>query len=106
MSLQKKIIEQYKSAYPGQSLGQISNTTGIQVTRVFRLFKGATMRLREYEAIYQAILKKQVTAASLDCEFLYTAQKAVSTLSSTTINDLSNRMNHLIRISSISKQVD
>ena len=45
MSLQARIIKEYRIAYPMQSLNQIAENTGIQVTRVFRLFKGASMRL-------------------------------------------------------------
>ena len=40
MSLQARIIKEYRIAYPMQSLNQIAENTGIQVTRVFRLFKG------------------------------------------------------------------
>ncbi len=55
MSLQKKILQQYRVLYPHQSLRDISKKTGIQLTRVFRLFNGAPMKLNEYEVFYEFV---------------------------------------------------
>ena len=103
MSLQKRILVEYKSAYPQQSLFEISQTTGIQVTRVFRLFKGASMRLKEYESMYDAVLKQQSHATSIDCEFLQSAQKAIGILSPVIIDEMTQKIQHLIRVKNFNK---
>ncbi|MBY0518670.1 MAG: hypothetical protein K2P81_17300 [Bacteriovoracaceae bacterium] len=49
MSLQAKILSQYRKIYPHYTLREISSQTDIQLTRLFRLFNGAPMKLEEYE---------------------------------------------------------
>ena len=58
MQLQEKILNAYQKAYEGPSLNAISIDTGIQVTRVFRIMKGSTMKLNEYEIFQHRIDKK------------------------------------------------
>lgn len=54
-SLQKSIINQYQLKYPKHTLKQISSTTGIQITRVFRILNGYDMKLSEYQLFEEAI---------------------------------------------------
>lgn len=62
MSLQEKIIYQYKQLYPNDTLREISFKTNIQITRVFRLLNGKKMRLEEYESFHSAIAKKDLVS--------------------------------------------
>lgn len=55
MDLQKKILQDYRTLYPNESLREISSKTGIQLTRVFRLFNGSSMKLAEYQTFHQLI---------------------------------------------------
>jgi hypothetical protein len=55
MSLQIRIIEQYKKVYPNQTLREISLTTGIQLTRIFRILNGSAMKLSEFEKFQEAL---------------------------------------------------
>ena len=55
MSLQKKIIDRYRILFPKDNLRQISERTGIQLTRVYRLLNGKAMKTHEYEAIENVI---------------------------------------------------
>lgn len=55
MELQKKILQDYKTLYPNESLRETSSRTAIQLTRVFRLFNGSAMKLAEYEAFHRLI---------------------------------------------------
>ena len=48
MDIQKEILSQYKQTYPADTYQTISNKTGIQNTRVFRIFNGYEMKLSEY----------------------------------------------------------
>lgn len=58
MTLQNKIIQRYRLFYPQETLREASERTGIQITRVFRLFNGKTMKVSELEAFESAINKK------------------------------------------------
>lgn len=58
MTLQNKIIDRYRLFFPQESLRQVSERTGIQITRVFRLFNGKPMKVGELEAFESAIHQK------------------------------------------------
>lgn len=58
MELQFKILSDFREKYPDLTLKQISKLTGIQITRVFRLFNGSEMKLKEYE-MFQNTLKQE-----------------------------------------------
>lgn len=58
MTLQKKTLARYRQYYPHDTLREISARTGIQITRVFRLFNGKTMKVAELEAFDRVINEK------------------------------------------------
>lgn len=58
MNLQHRTIERYRLFFPNQTLRQVSVHTGIQITRVFRLLNGRTMKVNELEAFEKAIQLK------------------------------------------------
>ena len=58
MSLQKNTISRYRQLFPSETLREVSARTGIQITRVFRLFNGKTMKVGELEAFQTAITSK------------------------------------------------
>ena len=58
MSLQNKTIQRYRLFFPEETLREVSARTGIQITRVFRLFNGKPMKLGEFEAFERAINHK------------------------------------------------
>ena len=58
MTLQNKTLQRYRQFFPEETLRQISDRTGIQITRVFRLFNGKTMKVGELEAFEKAITNK------------------------------------------------
>jgi hypothetical protein len=55
MSLQKKILNDFRQHFPTHTLREIAALTDIQLTRVFRLINGAPMKLEEFEAFTIAI---------------------------------------------------
>jgi hypothetical protein len=55
MSLQKKILNDFRQHFPTYTLREIAALTDIQLTRVFRLINGAPMKLEEFEAFTVAI---------------------------------------------------
>lgn len=58
MSLQNKVIQRYRLFYPHESLREVSERTGIQITRVFRLFNGKPMKVGELEVFEKVINQK------------------------------------------------
>jgi hypothetical protein len=59
MELQKTILNQYMLLNQRPTLKKIAADTGIQLTRVFRLFNGSTMKLSEYQ-IFQRKVKEMM----------------------------------------------
>lgn len=58
MDLQKTILNQYMLLNNKPTLKQISEDTGIQLTRIFRLFNGSTMKLSEYQVFNRRVKEK------------------------------------------------
>lgn len=58
MNLQSKTLQRYRQMFPQETLKEISIRTGIQITRVFRLMNGKTMKVGELEAFEEAISSK------------------------------------------------
>lgn len=59
MSLQSNILKEYRSLFPSDTLREISEKSGIQLTRIFRLLNGSPMKLAEYEVFHEIIEKVQ-----------------------------------------------
>jgi len=58
MSLQTRTLHRYRQLFPNDTLKEVSARTGIQITRVFRLFNGKTMKVGELEAFEGVIVNK------------------------------------------------
>lgn len=58
MNYQQKVIRNYQNLFPNLKLREISDQTGIQMTRVFRIFNGAEMKITEYE-IFEKIVREE-----------------------------------------------
>jgi len=58
MDIQKTILNQYLLLNKKPTFKEIASDTGIQVTRVFRLFNGSTMKLSEYQIFNRKVKEK------------------------------------------------
>jgi hypothetical protein len=58
MNLQKKALHRYRQFFPNDTLREVSARTGIQITRVFRLFNGKPMKVGELEVFEGIVLEK------------------------------------------------
>lgn len=58
MELQNKILNQYLVIYGKKSFKAMAQDTGIQLTRIFRLFNGSPMKLSEYQIFEEKIRTK------------------------------------------------
>ena len=66
MELQKTILSQYMLLNNGPTLKKITDDTGIQITRVFRLFNGSTMKLSEYQTFQRKVKEKMGLTDTLE----------------------------------------
>lgn len=66
MELQKVILGQYMLLNNNPTLKKISTDTGIQKTRIFRLFNGSTMKLSEYQIFQRKVKEKMGLTDSLE----------------------------------------
>ena len=66
MDLQMTIMDQYMLLNLRPTLKQISEDTGIQLTRVFRLFNGSTMKLSEYQIFNKRVKEKMGLTEGLE----------------------------------------
>jgi hypothetical protein len=58
MDLQMTILNQYMLLNNKPTLKKIAEDTGIQLTRIFRLFNGSTMKLSEYQVFTRRVKEK------------------------------------------------
>jgi len=93
MSLQVAVLKQYKATFPQDKLKEISNRTGIQITRVFRIMNGSEMKLKEYESFERCIAKDFATS-----EFLDSAKQCLAKLNHERKRQLLNQMKHALKI--------
>jgi hypothetical protein len=87
MTLQNKTIQRYRLFFPEETLREVSARTGIQITRVFRLFNGKAMKLGEFEAFEKAIHQKMSLNPNYSRLGLL-AEEASSLLSTTEITKI------------------
>lgn len=59
MNKQQIIIQRYRQLFPQETLRETSIRTNIQITRVFRLFNGKPMKVKEFE-VFENIIQKKV----------------------------------------------
>ena len=59
VEMQKKILKEYCQLNGWPSLREVSDDTGIQRTRVFRIMHGEEMRLGEYQIFKSKVLRRQ-----------------------------------------------
>ncbi len=58
MGLQNAVLNEFYEIYNQPSYREIANITGIQFTRVFRLYNGNAMKVQEYEVFKKKIESK------------------------------------------------
>lgn len=99
MKLQNNVLNCYKAKFPNHTLKKISQRTGIQLTRVFRLFNGHEMKLSEYEAFQMACFRE--SNDSLFSKFFELSINSVQTLSEQEIRSITHIMEDLLEVNSI-----
>ena len=52
---QTKLIQMYRKKFPNESFRKMSKRTGIQISRLFRVFNGQEMRISEFLKIQEFV---------------------------------------------------
>ncbi len=102
MDLQKIVLSQYMLLNEEPTLKNISMDTGINITRVFRLFNGATMKLSEYQIFQQRVREKMGLTDSLETIALDCSLK----LSATAIKEIEVMLKRKIEIWKIKQSAE
>ena len=92
MDIQNALLHKYMDLKDQPTLQTMADETGIQRTRIFRLFNGSEMKLSEYLSFQSAVVEEQGRSKSLNSLF----QECESELSTKSLNDISNLMNSLL----------
>lgn len=95
MSVQKIVLKQFHESYPNAKLREISDKTGIQITRVFRILNGAEMKVSELES-FQSISNGTQTNHS----FIELSKKCALNLSANKRNFLQGMMEQSLKLHS------
>ena len=84
MDAQTTVLNQYMLLNGKPTLKKISEDTGIQLTRVFRLFNGSKMKLSEYQIFSKKVKERMGLSESLEAVAFECSQR----LSPEAIKDL------------------
>lgn len=94
MNQQKKILETYIEEFNRPTLREIAEQTGIQITRIFRIMNGSSMKYSEYLIFRELIEKKK----GLNSELIQIVEDATLSLSADAIEKIHNMLERKIRL--------
>jgi signal recognition particle GTPase len=97
MNMQKNVIKRFKSKYPDLTLKETSSLTGIQMTRIFRIFNGHEMKVSEYEK-FQEVIHQSEEVYEASNEFLTELFNNITKLSRNSVIDINNYVNRKVHI--------
>ncbi|NOT77473.1 MAG: hypothetical protein HOP07_00560 [Bacteriovoracaceae bacterium] len=100
MDSQKIILEQYSLLFGKPTIKEIAKDTGIQLTRVFRLLNGSSMKLSEYLVFQKKVKEKMGLSYGLEVLAFECSQK----LSPTAIMELEAILKRKIEVWKISQK--
>lgn len=86
MNLQTLTLTYVRQAYPGITLREIATQTGLELTRIFRIFKGHEMKLSEYQILNTFIEKKGRKTSVIKLQRLL--DESLEVLDDKTINEI------------------
>lgn len=102
MTMQQRTLDRYRKFYPNDTLRQTSQRTGIQMTRIFRLYNGMNMKVQELEKFENAINQKLKENPSFS-QFQKTFELASAVLTNEEISSLTHIISRKIKNKSYSR---
>jgi hypothetical protein len=103
MNMQEIVIKRYQELFPREPLRETAAKTGIQITRVFRIFNGSEMKLKEYESFEKIIQDTRPQTVNNEA-FLKVTRDCLLHLSENKISEYIHDMNMALKIKSLSKK--
>ena len=94
MFSQRNILQQYLRVSSRPTLKSISQETGIQFCRVFRLLNGSPMKLSEYEKFSELVVQKMGLAKGPNL----LAEECLQKLSPQGVQDLVGQMERMLML--------
>lgn len=101
MDMQKDLIQKIRKKYDNPTYKELSALTGIQLTRVFRVFNGYEMKLTEYMKLNALVEQREAHFNSLEA----TVKKCRYKLSDERLSQLNNYCQRQLEIVSIIKDM-
>lgn len=102
MTLQQKTLQRYRQLFPNETLRETSARTSIQITRVFRLFNGKTMKVVELEA-FESIINKKIGETPCYGNFYKIIEEASVVLTNKELTNLTETIARKISLKTFSK---
>ncbi len=102
MTLQKRTLQRYRQLFPNETLRETSARTSIQITRVFRLFNGKTMKVVELEA-FERIINKKIGENPCYGNFCKIIDEASVVLTNKELTNLTETISRKISLKNYSK---
>ncbi|MCB9063096.1 MAG: hypothetical protein H6622_16350 [Halobacteriovoraceae bacterium] len=92
MQIQKNLLRQYMTLSNQPTLKEISVETGIQVSRVFRIFNGAEMKISEFMAFQKLVKIKN----GMDSKLIELVEESSEVLPASILSGIENKIRRQI----------
>jgi uncharacterized protein YbcI len=89
---QQELILSFKKNYPNKTLKQVSELTGINLTRVFRIFNGNEMKISEFTIFNELVEKK--TQKNFNSQIIQDLNKLILRLPENQLGRLSQNIKY------------
>lgn len=94
-SYQDTILKNFRETFPKKTLKTISEETGIQMTRVFRIMNGSEMKIGEYEAFERVLTNDALSQSKIS--LMKKFKRCISFLGDGDLSFLEVEINHLLK---------
>ena len=95
ISYQETILKNFRETFPSKTLKTISEETGIQMTRVFRIMNGSEMKIGEYEAFEKVLTQGALSQSKID--LMKKFKSCISFMGDGDLAFLEVEINHLLK---------
>jgi len=103
MNLQNRTINRYKNLFPNDTMRETSHRTGIQLTRIFRLFNGKPMKVKELE-VFDELIRSQMKDQAILENIYQLLQEAEDLFTREEMNHLAHSLERRIKARSFKRK--
>jgi len=102
VSLQNKTLDRYRQFFPQDTFREVSARTGIQITRIYRLFHGKSMKVSELE-IFDDVIQKKIADNPSFAQMNQVIEEASAILTNDELSKLTEYVSRRIKARSYSR---